>query len=96
MRSAPGVVAIVVAGCAGSIGVDPGLEDLAVSGVAPATIVPGTRLIVTGTSFVDEAWGAATLRLQGTAGGRAVEAAWPARSSARSWEARALRTSKER
>ena len=79
MRSAPGVVAIVVAGSAGSIGVDPGLEDLAVSGVAPATIVPGTRLIVTGTSFVDEAWGAATLRLQGTAGGRAVEAAWPAR-----------------
>ncbi|HZJ63933.1 MAG TPA: hypothetical protein VFD36_10490, partial [Kofleriaceae bacterium] len=76
---APGVVAIVVAGCAGSIGLDPGLEDLAVSAVAPATIVPGTRLIVSGGSFVDEAWGAATLHLQGMAGGRAVDAAWPAR-----------------
>jgi hypothetical protein len=83
MQVPVGAVAVValgaVAGCAGSVGFDPGLEDLMIRGVAPATIVPGTRLVVTGASFVDEPWGAATLRLQGTAGDRAVDAAWPAR-----------------
>jgi len=68
-----------VGGCAVTIGVDPGLEDLAITGVAPATIVPGTRVVVTGASFVDEAWGAATLHLQGMAAGRPIDTAWPAR-----------------
>jgi hypothetical protein len=69
----------LLAGCAGTIGADPGLDDLAITGVAPSTIVPGTRLLVSGASFVDEAWGAATLHLQGTARGRDIDRAWPAR-----------------
>ena len=32
---------------------DPGLEGLAVTQLAPTTIVPGTRLVVTGAAFVD-------------------------------------------
>jgi hypothetical protein len=80
MRAVTAAVAgCVAAGCAGSVGFDPGLEELELGGLAPATIVPGTRLVVTGASFVDEAWGAATLHLQGTAGDRTIDAAWPAR-----------------
>ena len=60
-------------------GPDPGLEDLAVTQVAPTTIVSGTKLVVTGASFVDEPWGTATLHLQGQAGARAIDAAWPAK-----------------
>src|SRR6185369_7219851 len=60
------------------LGLDPGLEGLAVTQVAPTTIVPGTKLVVTGASFVDEPWGTATLHLQGQAGARAIDAAWPA------------------
>jgi hypothetical protein len=67
-----------VAGCAGSVATDPGLEGLAVTQVAPATVIPGSKLVVTGASFVDEHWGAATLHLHGTAGGRPVDVAWPA------------------
>jgi len=78
----------IVAACTGrgavdpglgpDLGRDPGLEGLAVTQVAPTTIVPGTRLVVSGASFVDEPWGTATLHLQGQAGGRAIDAAWPA------------------
>ncbi len=59
-------------------GLDPGLEDLAVTQVAPTAIVPGTKLVVTGASFVDEPWGTATLHLQGQAGAREIDLAWPA------------------
>ena len=77
---------VALAGCLGREavdpglggGVDPGLEDLTVTQVAPTAIVPGTKLVVTGASFVDEPWGTATLHLQGQAGDRAVDAAWPA------------------
>jgi hypothetical protein len=67
------------AGCAATVATDPGLEGLAITQVAPTTIVAGTKLIVTGASFVDQQWGDATLHLQGQAGGRAIDAAWPAK-----------------
>jgi hypothetical protein len=57
---------------------DPGLEGLALTRVAPTTIVAGTRLVVTGASFVDPQWGDATLHLHGQAGDRAIDLAWPA------------------
>jgi hypothetical protein len=71
-------VAVIVAfaGCAGSIVPDPGLEGLSLASVKPGTLVPGTKLVVTGSSFVDEQWGAGTLHLTGMAGGRSVELAW--------------------
>jgi hypothetical protein len=61
------------------VATDPGLEGLALTAVAPTTIVAGTKLVVTGTSFVDPQWGDATLHLQGLAGDRAIDAAWPAK-----------------
>jgi hypothetical protein len=78
MRRVASLVLAGLAGCAGTVAGDPGIQGLAIHEVAPATIVPGTLLIVTGAGFVDETWGAATLRLQGMAGERAVDAAWPA------------------
>jgi hypothetical protein len=76
-----GVLAALAAvtGCAVTVATDPGLEGLALTEVAPTTIVAGTKLVVTGASFVDEQWGDATLHLQGQASGRAVDAAWPAK-----------------
>lgn len=74
-----GVVAGALAsGCSAAIGADPGLEGLTVDKVAPDTIIPGTKLVVSGASFVDAMWGDATLRLQGTAGGSSVDVSWPA------------------
>ena len=66
------------AGCAASIAPDPGLESLALSRVAPDTVIPGTRLVLGGESFVDDQWGIATLRLQGQAGGASIDVSWPA------------------
>lgn len=80
MRSAALLLAAVLGagGCAASIGPDPGLEGLAVSKVAPDTVIPGTKLVVMGSSFVESQWGAATLHLKGQAGGRGVDVRWPA------------------
>src|SRR4051812_24137296 len=66
------------AGCATSTAPDPGLEELALAKVAPATIVPGTKLAITGESFVDAQWGATTLHLVGTAHGNDIDVQWPA------------------
>lgn len=74
MRRAAALCALLVAGCAVAEGRrDTGLDGLAVTGVAPSIVVPGTRLVVFGSSFVDESLGATRLRLRGTAGGRAVD-----------------------
>ncbi|MBA3462405.1 MAG: hypothetical protein H0T46_20755 [Deltaproteobacteria bacterium] len=80
MRTAALILAVgvVAGGCGTAIGPDPGLEGLAVSKVAPDTIIPGTKLVVKGTSFVESQWGAATLRLKGKAGGKDIDAKWPA------------------
>ena len=71
-------IALALAACANAQSADPGLEGLALTQVAPGTIVPGTALALTGESFIDAQWGAATLHLQGQAGSTAVEVAWPA------------------
>jgi hypothetical protein len=74
-----GLAAIVfLGGCATSVAKDPGLEGLALSQVAPETIIPGTRLVIAGSSFVESEWGEATLVLDGAAGGRGVLVRWPA------------------
>ncbi len=77
MRAAA-LVLVLATGCSAAIGADPGLEGLAVTKVAPDTIIPGTKLVVAGSSFVDAMWGDATLRLRGTAGGSSVDVSWPA------------------
>jgi hypothetical protein len=78
-RRARGLAGLVlVAGCAGGVAPDPGLEGLALGQLSPATVVPGTQLVVTGASFVGEPWGTAALHLQGQAGDRAIDATWPA------------------
>src|SRR5207237_10559753 len=70
---------VVSASCASSVAPDPGLDGLALSKVAPTTIVPGTQIVVTGASFVDDKWGAGTLHLVGQAGGGHVAVQWPAK-----------------
>ena len=72
-----------VSACATSIDPDEGLEGLALSSVAPAMVVPGSLIVVRGTSFVGEQWGTTVVRLNGTyadAGGtRGVDVRAPAR-----------------
>ena len=71
MRAA---LALALAGCASSAAPDPGLEGVTLATVAPAIAVPGTKLVLAGSSFVDAQWGTATLHLQ--SGG--VDVRWPA------------------
>jgi hypothetical protein len=78
MRGLAVLLVAAVAGCATSIAPDPGLEGLTLSRVRPGTIIPGTKIVLSGASFVDEHWGEATLRLDGRVAGRRVEFAWPA------------------
>ena len=78
VRAAVLAATLVAGGCGTALGPDPGLEGLAVTKVAPATIIPGSKVVVKGVSFVDQQWGQATLRLKGQAGGRAVDLRWPA------------------
>src|SRR5262245_40286480 len=61
----------VAAGCGGGeIGTpDTGLEGAALTGLAPATILPGTRLVVEGEGFVAEPWATSSLRLKGSFSG---------------------------
>jgi hypothetical protein len=69
---------LVASGCSATIGADPGLEGLALTHVAPETIIPGTKVVVKGASFVDTQWGDATVRLRGIAGGSNVDVSWSA------------------
>jgi hypothetical protein len=71
MRAA---LALLLVGCATSVAPDPGLEGLAVSRVAPDTIIPGTKLQITGASFVESQWGTASLVLSGDG----TTTRWPA------------------
>ncbi len=68
------VITLALAGCATSSAPDPGLEGLAVSRVAPDTIIPGTKVRVSGASFVESQWGNATLHLSGNG----ADVRWPA------------------
>ncbi|MEJ7604002.1 MAG: hypothetical protein WKG01_39345 [Kofleriaceae bacterium] len=67
-----------LAACASSTPPDPGLEALTLDKVAPDTIIPGTKVVVTGASFVDAQWGATSLHLTGTSAGKAIDVRWPA------------------
>jgi len=78
MRASLFITVAALAGCASSVAPDPGLEGLSISKVAPSTVVPGSKLVVKGASFVEEHWGTATLRLVGKAGGQNVDLSWPA------------------
>ena len=64
--------------CASSDNPDPGLEGLSIEKVAPDTIIPGTKVVVTGASFVDSQWGEAVLHLTGDSGGKSLDVRWPA------------------
>ncbi len=70
---------LLAGGCGTSIGPDPGLEGLAVTRVAPDTVIPGSKIVVKGASFVDDHWGSAKLRLKGKAGGKDLDVSWPAK-----------------
>ncbi len=61
-------------GCASSAPPDPGLEGLALEKVAPDTIIPGTKIQLSGASFVESQWGTASLHLEGSG----IDVRWPA------------------
>ena len=52
---------------------DIGLEGLSLTAVNPGTVVPGTLLVIEGSSFVDEPWGTTRLRLTGTHSGATID-----------------------
>ena len=78
MRRALLLAVVVGAGCASSTVPDVSLEGLAVTAVAPDTVVPGTALSVAGESFAEAEWGESTLVLAGQAGGADVTLRLPA------------------
>lgn len=78
MRTPLVIALLALGGCASSTAPDPGLEGLSISKVAPGTIIPGTKIVVKGASFVDQQWGSGVLRLVGRAGGTEVDLSWPA------------------
>ena len=79
-RSLALLVAGLVACGGGSNGpdVDEALTSLALVSVNPGTIVPGTRIVIEGRSFVEEPWGQSYLELDGTLDGQPVDALLPA------------------
>jgi hypothetical protein len=58
---------------------DTGLDGLSLAALAPDALVPGSTLVVTGSSFVDAPFGASRLRLAGTFEGQAVDVRLPLR-----------------
>lgn len=46
--------------------VDPGLVDLALRSVRPGVVIPQTRIVVEGDSFVDDPWGRSELYMRGS------------------------------
>ena len=72
-----------LAGCASSQVVDEGLEGLSLTDVQPGVVVEGTTIVITGSSFVAQAWGSSTLRLVGSfsdaSGQHDIDVALPAR-----------------
>lgn len=57
---------LAVSACGGDeVTRDPGLEGLSIESVQPSILVPGSKIVVTGHSFITEDWGAASLELAG-------------------------------
>lgn len=79
-RVAPAVLAAALLAC----GDEPegreetGLEALGLTDVSPRIVLPGTRVQVSGRSFLDQPLGVSWLRLQGTYAGAPVDAYLPA------------------
>jgi len=57
---------------------DTGLEALGLTDVSPGLVLPGTRIVLTGHSFLDQPLGVSWLRLQGTYAGVPVDTYFPA------------------
>jgi hypothetical protein len=78
-----GVLCILIAGCSLSESgprYESGLEGLTLTSVAPAIVLPGTRIVVEGDSFVDAPFGDSRLVLRGRLdGGGALDVAIPLR-----------------
>jgi hypothetical protein len=68
-------LAVLLAGCSARITGprDTGLDLLALSKVQPALWLPGTKVVLTGRSFVGDDLGSSTVRLTGTLGGTAID-----------------------
>jgi len=58
---------------------DTGLDGLSLASLQPDALVPGSTVVLTGSSFVDAAYGESSLRLAGTFGGAAVDVRLPLR-----------------
>jgi hypothetical protein len=74
------LVVCVAAGCgAGTVGTvnDTGLDGLMLASVNPTALVPGSALVVTGDSFVDQDYGASALRMKGSFAGATIDLAVP-------------------
>src|SRR5262245_45940053 len=76
------LLAALAAGCTSGGGNtgrdDTGLDGLALTAVNPSTIVPGSLIVIEGSSFVGEPWGTSRLHLSGSFGGSAVDIDLPA------------------
>lgn len=74
-------LALAPAGCSsggGDLRDDTGLDGLALRAVNPATVVPGSLVVIEGSSFVAEPWGTSRLHLSGSFAGAAAEIDLPA------------------
>jgi hypothetical protein len=58
---------------------DPGLDGLAITAIDPGLVVPGSRLVIEGRSFVPAEWGDSRLVLSGSIDGRGLDVALDAR-----------------
>src|SRR5687767_8596800 len=81
IRSSALVALLVAASCSG-VTVQPGpndtgLDGLAFTGLDPKMVLPGARVDLTGSSFVDKAFGETVLRLKGTFKGEPFETTVP-------------------
>jgi len=72
---------VFAAACTGqtSASRDTGLDDLALTKLVPGLVLPKTKIVVSGRSFVDVDLGQTRLRLLGSLGGEAVNVLLPAR-----------------
>lgn len=59
-------LALAACGFSGDSALDPALDGLSVSALRPHLLVPASRLVIEGRSFVGEPWGKPTLVLEGS------------------------------
>lgn len=71
------LLSVFWSGCDQGPSPDPSLERLAVFSIQPSLFVPGSEIVVEGTSFVGMPWGEPSLHLEGTYEGHEVDAQVP-------------------